>query len=90
METKSPPFSHPFSDQSQILPVQGVLKENDRCLDASCRCGFDGHIFCFPRPEILEYTMALPHGNYEPGKLEKKTYSDFPKIVNHISSKTGE
>ena len=30
----------PLSDQIQIVPVQGVLEENDGCLDASCRRGF--------------------------------------------------
>lgn len=44
----------------------------------------------FSRPEIVEYVMALAHGSYELGKLKKKTYSDFPKTVNHISSKTGK
>lgn len=41
-------------------------------------------------PDLLEHTMALPHGNYESGKLKEKASSDYPKTVNHISSKTGE
>lgn len=32
---KATSFFHPLPDQIQIPPVQGVLEENDRCLDPS-------------------------------------------------------
>jgi len=74
VETKPPPFS-PHSDQIQILPVQGALEENDRCLDAPCRCGvLRWPHLVFPDLKYLNYTMALPHGSYEPGKLKKKKH----------------
>lgn len=54
METKPPPFLPLLSDQISILPVEGELEENDRCLDASCRRGFKmATSFVFPHLKYL-------------------------------------
>lgn len=54
---KTTSFFSSISNQIQILPVQGLLEDNDKRLAAFCRCGFK-IATCFVFPD-LKYLNTL-------------------------------